>query len=280
MLLASYAKINLFLEVLAKRPDSYHQIETLLCSVSIHDRLRFALTKRPLLKFWSNIRQLDVPENLVCRIARYMQAEFKPRNGIQIELVKHIPITAGLGGGSSNAACTIRALNLLWNLNLQTREMEKIASQFGSDIAFFIQGGTAWATGRGENLETKPDLMIDNILLVNPKLEVSSSTAYGLVITPGEDRRVFNSDDWRTTSFNRLEAGVRARHLQVNEILNDLLAGGAFPAMMSGSGPTCFGVFQDQLQMRTCQERFKSKGYWTQNVWTISRKEYQSVFQT
>ena len=280
MLLASYAKINLFLEVLARRPDSYHQIETLLCSVSIHDRLRFALTKRPLLKFWSNIRQLDVPENLVCRIARYMQAEFKPRNGIQIELDKRIPIAAGLGGGSSNAACTIRALNLLWDLNLQTSEMEKIASQFGSDIPFFIQGGTAWATGRGENLEAKPDLIIDNILLVNPNLEVSSSSAYGSVKMPGEDRRVFKTENWRTASFNRLEAGVRARHLQVDEILNDLVAGGALPAIMSGSGPTCFGMFQDQHKMRSCQERFKSMGYWTHQAWTISRKEYQGVFQT
>ncbi|MGC9362493.1 MAG: 4-(cytidine 5'-diphospho)-2-C-methyl-D-erythritol kinase, partial [Candidatus Syntrophosphaera sp.] len=181
MLTASYAKVNLFLEVLGELPGDYHEIETLLCSVSICDTIKYALTKKQGIKLWSNLPEMEDRDNLVFRMASYMSERFRPERGLDIYLEKRIPIAAGLGGGSSNAATTIRALDQLLGLNLKLRQMEEIAAGFGSDIAFFLHGGAALASNRGEIVRPLSDIEIDNILLVNPNIAVSSAEAYGMV---------------------------------------------------------------------------------------------------
>ncbi|MBW6514223.1 MAG: 4-(cytidine 5'-diphospho)-2-C-methyl-D-erythritol kinase [Candidatus Syntrophosphaera sp.] len=280
MLIASYAKVNLFLEVLARLPDNYHQIETLLCSVSVCDTLKFALTKRQDVKLWSNLPEMAVESNLVYRVAAYLMDRYKPEAGIDIYLEKRIPLAAGLGGGSSNAANTIRALNSLWKLELSLAEMEATAALFGSDIGFFLHGGTAWATNRGELVEPCADLDVGNILLVNPNIAISSASAYAMVQVPAQGaKRYWKPDAWRESCFNRLEASVRKEYREVDEVIARLLESGAMPAQMSGSGSTCLGVFQDAGRMRACQSYFDRIGYWTKIVRTISRKEYQSVFK-
>jgi len=281
MLIASYAKVNLFLEVLAKLPDSYHKIETLLCSVSLCDTLKFALTKKLGVKLWSNLPEMAAESNLVHRVATYLQDKFKPGQGIEIYLEKRIPLAAGLGGGSSNAANTIRALDSLWKLNLSLAEREETAARFGSDIAFFLHGGMAWGSNRGEQIRTVEDMDLGNILLVNPNLAISSASAYSLVQIPNKrERRVFKPESWRESCFNRLELEIRKFHPEVDVILNSLQKFGAQPALMSGSGSTCFGCFADALKLDACKRFFELKGYWTKTVRTISRKEYQSVFET
>lgn len=281
MLLASYAKINLHLEVLSKRQDNYHQIETLLCSVSLSDTIKYALTKNRGIKLWSNQPELVSDSNLICKVAKHLELMFQPKMGLEIELNKRIPIAAGLGGGSSNAACTIVALNKLWSLNLNLEKQLSIAASFGSDIAFFLYGGTCWATGRGEILNPLPDMSINNILLVNPNLEISSAKAYSLVQPPEpEERQSFDAKAWRHCCYNRLEPGIRAEYPAVEDIIDLLARQGANPAMMSGSGSTCFGIFDDEAAMTFCQKLFKDMGYWTQTVRSVSRKEYHGVFET
>jgi len=219
-------------------------------------------------------------DNLVFRIASYLHDNYKPDCGLEISLEKRIPIAAGLGGGSSNAANTIRALNHLLKLDLKLQEMEDIAAIFGSDIVYFLQGGTAFATHRGEVVRPCTDIDIDNILLVNPNIPISSAEAYTLVEVPDTAaRRHFDPIHWQDCSYNRLESGVRKRYPEVDDVLLWLIQSGAKPALMSGSGSTCFGVFVDRRGMETCKNYFDSKGYWTKVVRTISKKEYQSVFK-
>ncbi len=281
MQLASYAKINLFLEVLAKLPTDYHKIETLLCSVSLCDTIKYALTKKPEIKLWSNLPEMATDSNLVFKAASYLQGKFNPEKGIEIYLDKKIPIAAGLGGGSSNAANTILALNSLWGLDLSVSEMEDIASLLGSDVSFFLHGGTAWATNLGEQVKQCEDINIGNMLLVNPNIAISSSSAYGLVNVPDEgNRRFFDFVDWKTTCFNRLEPGIRDTYENVDSIISQLHNFGASPAMMSGSGSTCFGVFESSHELEACKRSFDESGYWTNAVRTISRNEYQNVFKT
>ncbi|HOQ84052.1 MAG TPA: 4-(cytidine 5'-diphospho)-2-C-methyl-D-erythritol kinase [Candidatus Syntrophosphaera thermopropionivorans] len=276
----SYAKINLFLEILGHLPDNFHQIETLLCSVSLFDTIKYTLTKKKDLKKWIYLNDNISENNLIYKVADYLYNQYKPDWGIEIQLIKRIPIAAGLGGGSSNAATTLLALNSLWELGLSIDELNTIAASFGSDIPYFLYGGTALATNRGEIIQPIEDFNLDNILLVNPNIMISSSEAYQIASIPTENERrhcrISQDVKW---FFNRLEAQVRIDYPLVNEILNDLIKLGASTALMSGSGPTCFGVFEDKFKMHKCEAYFKEKGYWTKLVRTITREEYQNVFQ-
>jgi 4-diphosphocytidyl-2-C-methyl-D-erythritol kinase len=276
----SYAKINLFLEILGSLPNGFHQIETLLCSVSIFDTIKYTLTKKINPKKWICLNDTINENNLIYKVAEYLYKQYKPDWGIEIQLIKRIPIAAGLGGGSSNAATTLLALNSLWELELSIDELNAIAALFGSDIPYFLYGGTALATNRGEVIHPLDDFHMENILLVNPKIRISSSEAYQIASIPAENERrqcrISKNPNW---FFNRLEAPVRTKYPLVNGILNDLIKFGAMTAIMSGSGPTCFGVFEDRFAMQKCEEYFKEIGYWTKVVRTISREEYQNVFQ-
>ncbi len=265
---------------MGKLPENYHEIETLLCSVSICDTIKYALTKKQGVKLWSNLPEMANQDNLVHRVASYILDLFKPQCGIDIYLEKRIPIAAGLGGGSSNAANTIRALNEMLELDLSLRQMEEIAAEFGSDIVFFLHGGTALASHRGEIVRPREDIRIENILLVNPNIAISSRKAYELACIPAPSaRRRAEPDHWQSNSLNRLEPAIRVRYPVVDKIIDDLSGRGAKPALMSGSGPTCFGVFETRASMEACQDYFDEQGYWTKIVRTITRKEYQSVFE-
>ncbi|MDD3143552.1 MAG: 4-(cytidine 5'-diphospho)-2-C-methyl-D-erythritol kinase [Candidatus Cloacimonetes bacterium] len=275
----SYAKINLFLEVLGKLPDNYHEIETLLCSVSLYDTLKYALTKRQGIKLWSNLPELPAKSNLVFKVAQYLLDEFKPDQGVDIHLTKRIPLAAGLGGGSSNAAITLRALNSLWNLQLSIAELELVSARFGSDIPFFLHGGTAWATHKGELVQPRPDVQME-LLLVNPNIGIASAEAYALVPdASGSGRQHLEQPIGHKWLFNRLEPGIRQAYPAVDRLLNYLHEAGADAAIMSGSGSTCFGVFEDAAKMQACKDFFDQVGYWTKIVRTVSRKEYQSEFE-
>ncbi|MFA6910209.1 MAG: 4-(cytidine 5'-diphospho)-2-C-methyl-D-erythritol kinase, partial [Candidatus Cloacimonadaceae bacterium] len=184
MLTASYAKINLFLEILGRLPGNYHQVNTVLSSIDLFDSIKYALTKSRAIILWSSIAELDGQSNLIYRIAKYLQDEYKVDCGVDIHLKKRIPIAAGLGGGSSNAANAIESLDRLWQLNLDPAAKERIAAMFGSDINFFLHGGTALGENRGEKISPMDDIKIDNILLVNPGIAISAGTAYGAVELP------------------------------------------------------------------------------------------------
>ncbi|MCB5271946.1 MAG: 4-(cytidine 5'-diphospho)-2-C-methyl-D-erythritol kinase, partial [Candidatus Cloacimonetes bacterium] len=179
MLAVSYAKINLFLEVLSELPDHYHEVNTALCGIDLFDEIKYSLTKNASIILWASVAELNGKNNLIYKVASYLQNEYKVASGVEICLSKRIPIAAGLGGGSSNAANAIIMLDRLWQLNLSQKERHEIAARFGSDINFFLEGGTALGENRGERISPWDDILLDNILLVNPGIEISAGTAYG-----------------------------------------------------------------------------------------------------
>ncbi|HPF09087.1 MAG: 4-(cytidine 5'-diphospho)-2-C-methyl-D-erythritol kinase [Candidatus Cloacimonetes bacterium] len=279
MLAASYAKINLFLEVLGHLPNGYHQVNTVLCSIDLFDSVKYALTKRSTLKLLCSMPELNGADNLVCRIASYLKEMYQIPSGLDIELQKRIPVAAGLGGGSSNAATTVIALNKLWHLDLSEDKMHEIAASFGSDINFFLVGGTALGENRGERISSMSDILIKNILLVNPGIAIAAGKAYGAteLPAPGETRQ-FDPQNPLATMFNRLEPAVRRLYPQVDRLLQEIVAYGAVVSMLSGSGSTCFGIFDDERGMTECQSHFEKMGYYTHITRTISRSEYQACF--
>ena len=271
MLTASYAKINLFLELIGKLPNNYHQVNTILCSIDLFDLLNYELIESPEIILTCNIPSLISTSNLIYRVASYVKERFNVSSGIKIHLEKHIPISAGLGGGSSNAANCILALNEMWQLNLSKPQMHKIASQFGSDVNFFLEGGTAKGENRGEVITKLPSIFLNNILLVNPGIEISSAEAYKLAYLPKkQEQRKFDPSNLIGSCFNRLESGIRSAYPVIDNIINTISNFGAKIAMMSGSGSTCFGIFDSKDDLKACQQYFDQKGFWTYATKTIN----------
>ncbi|MCB5249050.1 MAG: 4-(cytidine 5'-diphospho)-2-C-methyl-D-erythritol kinase [Candidatus Cloacimonadales bacterium] len=281
MLTASYAKINLFLELLGRLPGNYHRVNTVLSSIDLFDSIKYVLTKSGDIILWSSVAELNGQDNLIYRIAKYLKQEYKVRDGVEIHLDKRIPIAAGLGGGSSNAANAIESLDQLWQLNLDLSVKERIAAMYGSDINFFLHGGTALGENRGERISPMDDIKIDNILLVNPGIAISAGTAYGAVElpVPGE-AKLFDPLHPVATMFNRLEPAVRKLYPEVDRLLSELHDFGARKTMLSGSGSTCFGIFEDAKTAELCAANYAKKGYFTHITNTITRREYQRCFQS
>ena len=279
MLTASYAKINLFLEVLGRLPNDYHQVNTVLCSIDLFDSVKFALTKKGSVKVWCPMPELNGKDNLICKDGNYLKDQFRVPYGAEIELDKRIPVAAGLGGGSSNAALSIAALNQLWHLGLSQEEKHEIAARFGSDINFFLEGGTALGENRGERISSMSDILIRNILLVNPGTKISAGKAYGATELPAPgETKLFDPKDPVATMFNRLELAVRRLYPEVDSLLDAIAGFGAIKSMLSGSGSTCFGIFEDEDGMAECQRHFDKMGYFTHVTRTIARSEYQECF--
>ncbi len=274
MLINSFAKINLYLDVLSKRPDGYHEIDTMFCTVDLHDSLKYALTKKPQIKILSNIPELASDENLVYKIADRIRTDFQVESGVEIYLDKKIPIAAGLGGGSSNAAVTLIALRELFQLDYDITYMHAVAAEYGSDINFFLQGGLAKGSSRGEKITLLPDLEPMELLLVNPGLAISSGEAYSLI-----DLRE-KPQSKQALWFNSLEKGVAAKYPVIGTLIKDLYLLGAEHTMMSGSGSTCIGCFQDGDKLQHARLHFEQKHYWCEIVRTIGRRQYQKCIRS
>jgi 4-diphosphocytidyl-2-C-methyl-D-erythritol kinase len=273
VLISSYAKINLYLEVLSKRTDGFHEIETLFSTIDLFDSLKFALTKKPLIKILSNIPELASERNLVHKVTKRIFNDFGMREGIEIQLHKRIPVSAGLGGGSSNAAMTILILNRLFDLKLDEEYINSLAAEFGSDVNFFLYGGRARGISRGEKLQLLADEEPLELLVVNPGVEVSSAEAYQLVI---QDE--FGKSD-KKVWFNRLEKGIRNKYPIIDDVINRLEEMGASEAMMSGSGATCISLFEDKPAQEKASEYFSEMNYWVKTVNTIGRSRYKECTQ-
>jgi len=281
MQIASPAKINLFLEVLGKLDTGYHEIDTVLCSINLFDYLIISLTKTRGIKFWCNVPELMSESNLVVKVSNYVIDNYDIEFGLDIKLWKNIPVAAGLGGGSSNAAITLMVLNRLLSLQIDKARLIGIASEFGSDTPFFLLGGWAQAKGRGEILGSCPEHSLSNILLVNPGIQISSSEAYQSVKIPtSSELKRYNRKSPTNSIFNRLEKGIRSRYQKVDELLHKLNEMGAERVAMSGSGSTCFGIYPDQGSLLSSQEYFTGLGYWTHNASVLKKEEYwKSVFK-
>jgi len=266
-ILPSYAKINLFLDVLEKMEDGYHKINTLFSEITLHDTIKFSLTRYPEIKLLTEHEGLRRQDNLVYQVAVFIQAKYSVLNGARIVLQKNIPIAAGLGGGSSNAATTIIGLNKLWRLQLSDDEQHQIARRFGSDIAFFLHGYQAIGTNRGEVIEplTDSDFEIENILLVNPNFHILSSEAYELVkITqPKVNLKTLLHSKNPELCYNKLEEGILEKYPVLQEIRQALLDNGARKSILSGSGATMVGFFHDIDSCTQAQNNLSKYGFWT-----------------
>ena len=264
----SYAKINLGLRILGKRKDGFHEIETVFQTISLKDEIEI----RPLhnyIKLTTN--SLFCPSdqtNLVYKAASLLKRHSKTTKGCHIFLKKKIPVGAGLGGGSSNAATTLVALNNIWNTQLSIKEQKKLAAQLGSDVPFFINGGIALGQGRGEKLtpiNTFPDYWG---VLVCPNLQILSKWAYQQLnfnLTKSFKRSKFSvltgnfpkPDDWNSLLVNDFENIVFNAHPELRTILKDLNQHGAFYARMSGSGSTIFGLYEKEDSAHAAHNYFQ-----------------------
>ena len=245
----SPAKVNLILDILRKRDDRYHELRTLLQKISLHDTLRFTLKEEKGITVATGHPSLPTgKENLVYRAARSILTRSNFRGGVHIDIEKRIPIGAGLGGGSSNAATTLMALNRLLKLNLPKKELMGMGFAIGADVPFFFMRDAAIATGIGERLR-RIELPKLWYVLIYPNFEVSARWAYqNFKLT----RRQFHykiQEFLRTPSKissilrNDLEAVVSRQYPQIEVMKKALGSAGALAALMTGSGPTVFGLF-------------------------------------
>lgn len=260
----SYAKINLFLDVLSKRTDGFHEIRTIFSEISLSDTLNFILTKNIGVKILTNKYFVSSENNLIYKVAIFIKKKYNVRDSVEISLQKNIPISAGLGGGSSNAAVTIKALSEIWDLKLSQAEKHEIAAEFGSDINFFLTGGCALGEGRGEIVKPLDDIQMDNIFLVKPNFGISSSTAYGAVKISRENQNWQNLVKSSQTRycFNKLQEGITELYPEIKMIIEFLEANGAEKAILSGSGSTVIGFCPERQTAEKFSKYYSSKGYW------------------
>jgi 4-diphosphocytidyl-2-C-methyl-D-erythritol kinase len=248
----SPAKVNLGLEVLGRRSDGFHSIRSILVPITLHDTITITPGGRKFVFHGGQGAPKD-EGNLAWRAVNILAERTGVRRGLDVKIVKRIPIAGGLGGGSSNAATMLRALNELWDLQLKPAVIEQLGLQLGSDVPFFLRGGACLAGGRGEDLQQVPVAGAIELVLVSPAVRISSHWAYESI--PAELTRPGSSTSMIKVALasnraellaahlsNDLEPGVIAKHPVIAEIKKKLLAAGALGAQMSGSGPTVFGL--------------------------------------
>lgn len=250
MILYPNAKINLGLRILEKRRDGYHDIETLFLPIGLCDILEIADNEEDHTKITITGIELDSPgnDNLVMKAWNILNREFGIPP-VTIHLHKIIPVGAGLGGGSADAAFMLKGLSRMFDCNLPEERLEEFAAEIGSDCAFFIKNQPAIGTGRGEILETvKFDPGDYEILLVNPAIHIGSGEAYSGVVPeqPGNRLKDLLSQpvvSWQHSIQNDFERSVFAKYPEIRNLKNKLLKMGAIYASMSGSGSSVYGLF-------------------------------------
>jgi len=251
----SPAKINLHLAVLRKREDGYHDIATLMQKISLCDEMTFSLGARGgglTLKCPGSDLPVD-ERNIVYRAAKAYLSRVSYEKGVAISIKKKIPVAAGLGGGSSNAATTLISLNEMLGKGLSKGELIKIGKELGADVPFFLFGKTAWAFGVGDILQAAENIPPLWFLLVNPGFSVSTKAIYeGLNLGLTKDTINYSIPRFQIRTGNNLIEGLKNDlegvtlnlHPQLNQLKKALLRCGARGALMSGSGPTVFGIFE------------------------------------
>jgi 4-diphosphocytidyl-2-C-methyl-D-erythritol kinase len=264
LVLSAAAKVNLTLEVLGRRSDGYHEIVTVMQAVDLSDRL--VLEDADVLELRSTAP--DVPTdgtNLALKAAANLRAAAGSSRGVRITLEKRIPVAAGLGGGSADAAAVLVGLNRLWGLRWPAARLAEVAVTLGMDVPFFLRGGAALGTGRGERLEPLPSCALA-LVLVNPRVAASTAEIYSGVVpamysdgarTRGMTAALRSRQPSRVAAAlgNSLERVATSRYSDVEQMEAALLAAGALGAAMSGSGLTVFGVARSYDHARQIRNR-------------------------
>jgi 4-diphosphocytidyl-2-C-methyl-D-erythritol kinase len=285
----AYAKLNLGLRVLYRRSDGYHEIRTVFQTISLADRLDISYTPARTLRIEVKGTP-EIPDNLVERAARLIMEALSIQGHVLFNLKKNIPAGAGLGGGSSDAAAVLLALPALAKKTIPAERLQMLAMQLGSDVPFFLYGGTALGLGRGEELYPLPDLPAARGLLVVPPIHSSTVEAYrdlspGLTSIRLQNKlNTFQQEVWRDAAGRSVTAGdndfedvVFARHPELRKIKEKLLRCGAKPAAMTGSGSAIFGIFAEGGRLERARKLFPKQIVCP--ISFLSRAQYRSAWR-
>jgi 4-diphosphocytidyl-2-C-methyl-D-erythritol kinase len=262
------AKVNLFLEVLGKRPDGYHDLCTLLVAIDLFDSLEFERLSDGVISLTCDDPRVPAGEgNLMVQAARRLKEMSKSPLGARMSLRKRIPMQAGLGGGSSDAAATLRVLNELWDLRLSQEELQSVASDLGSDVPFFLDGPAAWCTGRGEKVSQTPLGITLDLVLICPSVGLSTREVFRRVRVPHEP--VAPSAMQQALRRGDLAGVGAALHNRLQEAAEELAPGlrsvrevleslGPLGHQMSGSGSSYFALCRDQQEAEALAEKARA----------------------
>lgn len=268
--LKALAKINLGLDVVRRREDGYHEVRMIMQTIQLYDRLDIKRTQEPGIQIQTNLSFLPVNENnLIYKAAKLLMDEFSITDGVSVKLDKRIPVAAGMAGGSTDAAAMLIGVNRLFSLGLTKKQLMERGVQIGADVPYCIMRGTALAEGIGEALSPLPPMIKCPVLIAKPSISVSTKFVYqnlkldDTTIHPDIDRLI---DDIKSKSLhdiaahmgNVLETVTIPNYPVIDEIKKHMLSNGAVGAMMSGSGPTVFGLFDDEDTAKKAYKAMRS----------------------
>ncbi len=268
--LKALAKINLGLDVVRRREDGYHEVRMIMQTIQLYDRLDIKRTQEPGIQIQTNLSFLPVNENnLIYKAAKLLMDEFSITDGVSVKLDKRIPVAAGMAGGSTDAAAMLIGVNRLFSLGLTKRQLMERGVQIGADVPYCIMRGTALAEGIGEALSPLPPMVKCPVLIAKPSISVSTKFVYqnlkldGTTIHPDIDRliddiKAKNLHDIAAHMGNVLETVTIPNYPVIDEIKKHMLSNGAVGAMMSGSGPTVFGLFDDEDTAKKAYKAMRS----------------------
>jgi len=285
----AYAKLNVGLRVLYQRPDGYHEIRTVFQTISLADHIDVSFTPARTTRIVIKGTP-EIPDNLIERAAHLVLKALSIHGDVLFNVKKNIPTGAGLGGGSSDAAAVLLALPALAGKWLAADKLFMLATQLGSDVPFFLHGGTALGLGRGEELYPLPDLPAARGLVVVPEIHSSTAEAYRdlsprLTSIPLQNKlHSFQREIWRgegdgriTADDNDFEEVVFVRHRELKRIKEQLLRIGAKPAAMTGSGSAIFGIFADTGRLERAKKLFPNEAVFP--IRFLSRAQYRSAWR-
>ena len=267
--LKARAKINLGLDVIGRRENGYHDVRMVMQTVGLYDRIIMTRIPEEEIRIKTNIGFLPVNENnLVYKAIMLMKNKYKLDGGIEVELNKFIPVVAG---GSSDAACALFGMNRLFELNVPMKELMKLGVEIGADVPYCLMRGTALAEGIGEKLTRLPDMPFCHILIAKPPVNVSTKLVYEKLDNTDVKQHpdidgIIEAIKLKDVALvasrmgNVLESVTVPLYPVIDSIKKDMIEHGAINAMMSGSGPTVFGIFPDEQSMIACQQFLRQKG--------------------
>ena len=270
--LDAHAKVNLGLDVLRRREDGYHEVRMVMQTIRLCDHLDITKTNEPGIRIKTNRSYLPVNENnLIYKAAKLLMDEFGIAQGVTVELDKQIPVAAGMAGGSTDAAATLYGMNELFGLKLDLEQLMERGVKIGADVPYCLMGGTALAEGIGEKLSALPSMKECPVLIAKPPISVSTKFVYqnlklnSETVHPDIDRMVADLTDGNLSAVaadmgNVLETVTVVHYPVIEEIKNLMKENGAINAMMSGSGPTVFGLFSDDDTAKKAYEKMLQSG--------------------
>jgi 4-diphosphocytidyl-2-C-methyl-D-erythritol kinase len=286
----SFAKVNLALAVLGKRPDGFHEIRTVFQSIDLCDEIEIRSCRR-LELHCPDLESVPREENTVWKAAAALERAAAPAAGAEIILKKRIPAGSGLGGGSSNAAAALLGLSRFWGLDIPHGTLCALAAAIGSDVPYFLRGGTALGIGRGEEIYPLPEIQPAQLVVVYPGIHVATGAAYrslSLLLTSrqaapniqGFCDRLADVSGWPTGLFNDFETSILPAYPAIREAKDFLNERGATATLLSGSGSSVFGFFLDEESAHSASRSGNARESWRAfPAKTLSRAEYfQSMF--